>query len=162
MKRTNFIFALLTTCLWSLPLFSDAQTYIGLRLGYPTSISLKHFLSEKTAVEVYVGTRGYSSYRWINLSGAILRHNPIEDVNGLQYYFGAGASVLFWNFDNVALENNSTKTIGLNGYAGIEYVFENVPVEISLDYIPTVFINGYTSGFSGGYGTFGVRYILSR
>lgn len=143
---------------------SDAQNYkmaAGLRLGYPTSATLKYFITESSALEGYVGTRGWSGYRWFNVSGAYQIHRGIDEVPGLQYYFGAGASVFFWNYDNVFLENNSSTSIGLQGYVGLDYVFEDVPINVSVDWVPTIFLNGYGSGFGAGYGTLAVRYVLN-
>jgi len=103
MKRLLLIFAM--TCIGILATnTSNAQNYkaaAGLRLGSPWSASLKYFLTEKSAVEVYVGTRGYSSYRWTNLSGAYLVHNDldIDGLEGLQWYVGAGLSIFFWSYD---------------------------------------------------------------
>lgn len=156
---------MLLAALFAVPCFSNAQNYTlagGLRLGYPTSVSLKYFLSESSAVEGYVGTRGFSNYRWYNVSAAYQYHKPIDEVDGLQYYFGAGLSVFFWNFDNFFLEDHSTTTVGIQGYAGLDYTFESIPLALSLDWVPTVFFNGFSSGLAGGYGTLGVRYIISE
>ena len=164
MKQTKMIFLFLVAFA-AMPFFSDAQNYklaAGLRLGYPTSASLKYFMSETSALEAYVGTRGYSGYRWYNVSGAYLYHKEISGVDGLQYYFGAGASIFFWNFDTIFGERGSTTSIGLQGYAGLDYTFADAPVNITVDWIPTFFLNGFGSGLGGGYGTLGVRYIISE
>ena len=140
----------------------SAQNYdraIGLRLGYPLSVSFKNFIDESSAIEVYAGTRGFSTYRWYNIGGAYQWHNDIGDVDNLQYYFGAGASVLFWNFD--VSNSFSTTTIGLQGYAGLDYRFEDAPVNLSVDWIPTIYLgDGFTTGFGGGFGALAVRYII--
>lgn len=150
---------------------TNAQSYksaVGARLGYPLSASFKTFLSETGAAEVYVGTRGYGSgfgsYRWWTISGAYQIHNPVEigDLEGLEYYYGVGASVYFWNFDDSFLNEYSTTTFGIQGYAGLSYSFENVPINLTVDWVPTYFFNGFGSGFGAGYGTLGIRYILSR
>ena len=61
--------------------FSDsAQSYksaIGPRLGYPTSISFKHFISEPGAIEVFGGFRSYSLYKWYNVGAMYEHHKPI-------------------------------------------------------------------------------------
>ena len=51
---------------------ANSQEYksaIGLRLGYPTSITYKHFISEPGAIEVFAGFRSYSLYRWVKVGG---------------------------------------------------------------------------------------------
>ncbi|MEM6801211.1 MAG: hypothetical protein AAF696_07385 [Bacteroidota bacterium] len=141
-----------------------AQNYkraIGLRLGYPTSVTFKNFLNESHAIEAYAGTRGWSTYRWFNVAGAYQFHKDIEGVDNLQYYFGAGASVFFWSFDFDS--RFSSTTIGLQGYAGLDYSFDDIPLNISLDWIPTIYLgSAFTSGFAGGFGTLGVRYIINE
>ncbi|MEM7372446.1 MAG: hypothetical protein AAF587_27750 [Bacteroidota bacterium] len=142
------------------------KTAIGLRLGSPLSISLKHFLREPLALEVYVGTRGYtSSLRTANVSAALQFHKPLElidELDGLHYYLGVGASAFFWSygglFDGINFSDNS---IGIQGYAGLDYAFASTPINLSLDWSPTIFLNtDYVRGFGLGYGSLSIRYIF--
>ncbi|MEM6967444.1 MAG: hypothetical protein AAF573_21960 [Bacteroidota bacterium] len=141
---------------------SSAQNFAkaaGLRLGYPASVSYKQFINSSDALEFYVGTRGRrNSYRWISLSAAYQIHKPIESVEGLDYYFGAGLSAYFWNFD---IETDaSTASFGVQGYLGLSYTFEDAPINVSVDWIPTFLISGFDNGFGADYGSLAVRYIL--
>ncbi len=147
-------------------LTSQAQTYqkaIGVRLGYPLSLSYKTFVNEKSAVEVFAGTRGFSGYRWFSVSGAYQIHQPLSaaKTDGLNFYYGAGASAYFWSFDSDLIDE-STTTVGLQGYLGLDYSLKNSPINITVDWIPTLFIGGFGSGFGAGYGSLSVRYILAR
>ena len=74
---------------------SGYKSAIGLRFGYPLSVSYKHFISEPGAIEVFAGFRSYSYYSWFNIGGLYEHHKPISSVDGLQWYFGGGASVFF-------------------------------------------------------------------
>lgn len=145
---------------------ANAQNYtsaIGLRLGYPLSVSYKHFLSENGAIEVFGGFRSYSGYGWFNVGGLYQYHKPIPDVDGLNWYFGGGASVFFWNYDNDFVfgdEDDSSLSVGLLGNVGLEYTFKEAPINVSVDWVPIFFVNGYGSGFGGGYGALAVRYVL--
>jgi hypothetical protein len=157
------IFALLC----ALP--ASAQSYkgaVGLRLGYPGSVSLKYFTSERLAVEGIVGTRGYSNYRWLNAGIALLYHTPLEidDVEGLSFYYGAGVNTYFWSYKkNFINDNEPNVTLGIAGYLGLDFdCGEEIPLNITLDWSPTLFINGQLGGFGGAYGGVGVRYIFSR
>ena len=144
----------------------QAQNYkfaAGLRLGYPSAATIKLFVSENHALEVYAGTRGYSGFRWTNVSAAYQVHsNPIDGLGGLKWYTGVGGSVFFWNFGDGLF--GDTSSYGLQGYAGLEYVFDDIPLSISVDWIPTYFLGDEFSltGFDGDYGTVGVRYIISK
>lgn len=168
MKRLLFFLPLL----FSFMLITESataqeyRTAVGARLGYPLSVSLKHFLNDNGhAVEAYVGTRGWGYGRWVNISAGYQIHNPldIDGVEGLYWYYGAGASILFWNFNDPFLDdNNSSSSIGLQGYLGLDYAFDDVPVNISVDWVPTFFVNGYSNGFGAGYAGVGIRYILGQ
>lgn len=144
----------------------EYRTAVGARLGYPLSLSIKHFLNDNGhAVEAYVGTHGGGYGRWVNLSASYQVHNllDIEGLEGLYWYYGGGASVFFWNFNDPFLDdNNSAASFGIQGYLGLDYAFRGTPVNISVDWVPTVFINGYGSGFGAGYGNVGIRYILGQ
>lgn len=143
----------------------QAQLYdsvAGLRLGAPLSISYKKIINEDKAIEGYFGTRGKNGYRFINISGAYQIIEPIDlwGIEELYYYYGGGASIYFWSFDEDG--NNQAVTPGLQGYLGLEYTFPDRPINITLDWVPTLFISGHLSGLRGGYLSLGVRYVLQR
>ena len=144
---------------------ASAQDYhnaIGLRLGYPLAVSYKHYLSEKNAFEIYAGTRGFSSYRWTNVSAAYQIHNPLGS-SGLKWYFGAGATVLFYSFgDGFIGTSESSTAIGVQGYLGLEYTLGDTPLNFTLDWVPTYLFTGYGNGFGADGGSLGVRYVLGR
>ena len=143
----------------------EFKSAVGARLGYPLSISYKKFLNETNAFEIYAGTRGFNggfnyNFRSYSVSGAYLKHTPIESVEGLSYYYGGGANVNFWTFGGFEGDNAAT-SFGIQAYGGLSYTFENKPINITLDWIPSYFINGFANGFGADYGSLAVRYILS-
>lgn len=141
------------------------KTAVGLRLGYPVSISAKHFVTDDNAVEVYAGARFFEFYNWFNVSAAYQIHKPLEisEISGnLRWYYGFGASAYFWSWDTGFLDRDSNVSFGVQGYIGLDYAFENTPLNLSLDWVPSVFINGFGSGFGGGYGALSARYILNQ
>ncbi|MFN7119665.1 MAG: hypothetical protein ACK4TA_22915 [Saprospiraceae bacterium] len=142
---------------------ANAQNYtsaIGLRLGYPLSVSYKHFLNENGAIEAFGGFRSYAGYGWFNVGGLYQHHKPIADVEGLSWYFGGGASVYFWNYDNDFIGADASTSFGILGNLGLDYKFADAPINVTLDWVPAFFVNGYGSGFGGGYGALGLRYVL--
>ncbi|MDX1943498.1 MAG: hypothetical protein SFU99_23225 [Saprospiraceae bacterium] len=163
MKTTKLV--AIVILLTGLSLSAKAQSYqnaIGLRLGYPLSVSYKHFFSEQNAGEVFAGFRSYAGYGWFNLGALYEHHKPISGLDGLNWYFGGGASVFFWNYDNDFIGADSTTSIGILGTLGLDYKFADAPVNVSLDWVPVFFVNGYGSGFAGGYGALSVRYVLGE
>lgn len=149
------------TLLTSLSTAQDYKLAVGARLGYPFSASVK-YKNNSNALEAYVGFRGYGSYSWVSVTGAYQKHRELSEIlEGLSWYAGGGASLYFWTFDFVGTYN--TSTVGLQGYLGLDYKFSDYPINVSVDWIPTVFIgNGYTTGFGGGYGALAVRYTLGN
>lgn len=147
--------------------FSNA---VGARLGVPLSASYKMFLNDSDALEGYVAFRSRNNFSWVSVAGAYQRHNSFDldaEFGPLQWYYGAGASVFFYNYDFPTIpgvENDfATVALGLQGYLGLQYAFDDIPLEITADWIPTIYIgNGYNTGFGAGFGSLGVRYILNR
>lgn len=138
----------------------DYQSAIGLRFGYPLSATYKFFTNESAAFEFYAGFRGYSFYNYINVGAMYQVHKPISGVDGLSWYFGGGASALIYNFDT-GFDDDGNFGIGLNGVLGLDYKFANAPINLSVDWMPTIYITGYLSGFGGGLGALSARYTLN-
>ena len=164
MKAIN-ISAVFTIILFFFTQNGNAQVYrtaIGARLGYPLSASIKAFISNESAVEGYVGFRNWPNYRWVSINGAYQVHFPIAEVPNLQWYLGAGGGLYFWNYKVLGSDRNSQLGIGVQGYLGLDYTFEDAPLNLTIDWIPTVFLSGYRTGFGATYGNVGVRYVLGR
>ena len=157
MKRLFFvvIFAI-AGCLMHLNA-QDYQTSIGLRAGLSSGITLKHFISTADAVE------GILTTRWggFNLTGLYERHMRAFDTDHLYFYFGGGAHLGVWGGKaNPWFSDNNTYTvIGLDGILGLEYVFDEIPFNISLDWKPGINLIGYT-GFWGDEMALSFRYIF--
>lgn len=164
MKRLILLFLLTASlCVSQNSYAQDYSSAIGLRLGYPLSLSYKTFLNDQGAVEVFGGIRGFSTYSWVNIGGAYQHHQDISGVEGLNWYIGGGASVFFWNFkDSFFGDNSSSTTFGILGNIGLDYTFPETPINVSVDWMPIYFINGFGNGFGGGYGGLAIRYVLGR
>jgi hypothetical protein len=150
MKNLFLVFIIFLGCV----ITSQAQDYdsaIGLRLGYPNSVTYKKFVSESNAIELYGGIRSYFGSTLININGAYQIYTPIESVDNLQWYYGAGAGVNL---------GNGFTSISLSGYIGLDYRFEDIPIALSIDYVPTYFLGSSALNFQSGYGNLAVRYIL--
>lgn len=150
---------------------ASAQNYnsaIGARLGIPLSLSYKTFINENIAIEGVFGFRSRRflgvGYTQFNVIGLAEIHNDVSSIDNLQWYFGGGAGAYFTSFSNgfnFNGEDDGAFTLGISGVVGAEYTISEAPVTLSVDWLPTFFINGFGSGFSAGYGAIGVRYILN-
>lgn len=135
---------------------SSAQSYntgLGLRFGGLTSgITLKHFISQKAALEgiLSIGNRS------VVLTGLYEMHAPIDQTSQLKVYYGVGAHLGFFQDGGSYYYNSkrlytSTTVVGIDGILGLDYKFRNAPINISLDIKPFVdFFNGNYIYFDGG------------
>jgi hypothetical protein len=135
----------------------DYQTGIGLRGGAWSGVTLKHFISDKTALE------GIFDSRWhgVNLTGLYEIHKNAFDTNHLNWYYGVGAHLGFYDSQYKKWGDNtgSYMLLGIDGILGLEYNFEEIPFNISIDWKPTFNVIGY-SGFWGDGGAISLRYIF--
>ncbi len=158
----KFIFTLCLAVAMLSGIALNAQSYqsaIGARLGVPFAASYKMFITEPGAIELFAGFRGYTGYSWLSINGAYEHHFPISGVDNLSWYVGGGAGFQFWTWRNAALDQNTSFSV--MGILGLDYKFEEIPLNLSLDWMPTFFINGFLGGFGGGYGSLSARYILN-
>jgi len=127
-------------------------------------IALTFCLCFVSQTEAVAGYRGWFGYNAISLNGAYQVHKDFESVDGLQWYFGGGGGIDFYSYSG--LEESNT-VIKVSGYLGLQYTFEDTPISVTIDWVPTFGIGdnllGFNNtGFQGGYGGLGVRYILGR
>jgi len=155
--RKIFMTAIIMICVVA---FSNAQDYntgIGLRGGLSNGLTIKHFLGEKTAIE------GILSSRWkgFNITGLYEIHKQAFDTERLNWYYGVGGHVGFWNGNDVdwVNDNDDYTVIGIDGILGLEYNFKEIPINLSVDWKPAMNIIGY-SGFWGDGGALSIRYIF--
>lgn len=135
----------------------DYKTAVGLRGGISQGLTVKYFVSEQHAFEGILTTRWHGSL----LTGLYEKHKDFNAVP-LKWYYGYGAHAGFWEgFDNHPWfdDDDSHFTLGIDGILGIEYTFDNLPINISLDWKPFFEIVGY-SGFEGDSGAISVRYTF--
>lgn len=159
MKKILFsLFICLGFAVTQLSAQQDYKTAVGVRLGVPLSLSFKQFISEKGAVEAFGGFKSYSGYGWFNVGAMYEHHKAIPAVDGLAWYVGGGAAAYFWNFDFTTDE--STTSFSVLGCIGLDYKFANIPLNLSVDWVPAYSFNSYASGFGGGYGALSARYVI--
>lgn len=135
----------------------DYNTGIGLRGGFFSGLTVKHFLDERNALE------GLLSTRWsgFDITGLYEVHDQAFNVPRLNWYYGGGAHIGFWDGSHVnwAHDTRSYTVIGVDGILGIEYNFADVPINIGLDWKPTLNLIGH-DGFWGDGGALSIRYIF--
>ncbi len=149
----------------------SAQNYksaVGLRLGVPAALSYKFFINETSAIELYGSYRRWGAYLShvtdYGLGATYQIHNDLSNVlDGLQWFYGGGAGVNFYSYsDDIYYENEGGLGILVHAALGLDYRFSEAPVNLSVDWKPTIALTGYGNGFGAGYGALSVRYILGE
>lgn len=117
---------------------------IGLRGGYGCELSYQRMLSPSSRAEFDLGL----FYADFNVAGMYQWVWGLDNViaEGFAWYAGVGADLLIGN----------NLRIGALGQIGLEYNFIDIPLQISLDYRPTIFFD--EDGFEGRGVALGVRY----
>jgi len=136
---------------------SNYNTGIGFRGGLSNGLTIKHFLDSETALE------GLASFRWsgYHITGLYEKHAPAFDVLGFNWYYGVGGHIGFWDGDDNPWfdDNQSYTVVGVDGIIGLEYTFEEIPINLSVDWKPAFNLAGDT-GFWGDDAGFSVRFVF--
>jgi hypothetical protein len=120
----------------------DYKTALGVRLSSSSamvnnSISLKHFLNEKTAVEAL-----FSFGDPLALGALVEMHKPLG-TSGIQWFYGGGGYIAFVKTYNATKAKDETDVnFGAQGVIGMDYKFANIPLNLSLDWKPELNIVG--------------------
>ncbi|MEO7767530.1 MAG: hypothetical protein ABIS01_08895 [Ferruginibacter sp.] len=128
----------------------EYKTAAGLRLG-PNSAAItagftvKHFLDDQHAIEGILGIND-----GIGLCGLYEWHKPVVSVEHLQWFVGAGPYAAY---------RNKTTYIGAAGIVGVDYKFQDIPLNFSIDWKPE--LNILTSvGFEASGVGFSARFTF--
>lgn len=147
MKQVLLVFSIMFST------FSFSQAYktaVGLKGGYPGygSLNVKHYFSGPNAIEASLG--GGANYLWLQ---GLYEINKTLPTDGLNWYLGVGPNVGLGN-----ISNNSGFYFSGVGVIGIEYTFQDLPIDLALDTGPVLSIVP-SIGFYWG-GGIAVRYTL--
>ena len=125
MKKT-IIIALLG--LFSLGIAAqDSGFGAGVIFGEPTGLSLKSWMSSKTAVDAAVTWSAVDDFLYIHADFLIHNFNIIDVSDGqLPLYFGLGAKVGF----------GQDVIFGARIPIGLDYMFSGAPIDIFVEIVP--------------------------
>ncbi|HAJ98833.1 MAG TPA: hypothetical protein DCM62_02290 [Bacteroidales bacterium] len=112
------------------------QNALGLRVGVASGISFKHFISKTDAIELMVGFHHQS----IQIGGLFQRHAQAFDIAGMQWYYGGGGFLGFYDGRYHPSWNAPGRftVLGAMGVVGLEYKIEDIPISIGLDITPAI------------------------
>lgn len=122
------------------------KTAIGVRAGGTSGLTFKRFISSQNAIEVIV----WGNRNWLGITGLYEFYKPAFNTAGLNWYYGVGAHVNFydnsWGWSKNQY-NENVIGLGVDGIAGIEYKIKPIPIALSLDLKPNIEV--YTNGNLG-------------
>jgi hypothetical protein len=156
MKKLTIVLTL-AIFITSLSSAQDYKNAAGIRLGTSIGGTIKHFVGERSAFEGLLTTR----WQGLEITGLYEIHNNAFDVSRLNWFFGFGGHLGFYNGDHTTWGEEGTNYIivGIDGIIGMDYSFEDVPINLSLDWKPMFNLTGYT-GFWGDALALSVRYTF--
>ena len=115
--------------------------------GLTSGITYKHKFSNHNAFEG-IATFGY---RNALITGLYEVHRPIENANGLQWFYGGGGHIgvfankgRYWIYKDhgkhvyVVEDGPSILVPGFDFILGLEYKFNNAPFTLGLDFKPFI------------------------
>ncbi|MFA9211808.1 MAG: hypothetical protein ACEQR5_08265 [Moraxellaceae bacterium] len=153
MKKIGIIAAISLMC--QLSFAQDYKTAIGVKGGFPAygSLNLKHDFG-KAMGEFRLGGSGNSFI----VQGLYEQNYDLQD--GIQWYYGLGASIGSWNGNGHLYNENhySGFYMSVDGVLGLEYTIPDLPINVALDAGPSFVISPLTRLAFGG--AVAVRYIL--
>jgi hypothetical protein len=140
MKKAILIFILIS----SFTGLADAQEYktgLGLRLGAGVGVSVKHFINRRDAIEGLLVTR----WSGFDMTGLYEVHGEAFQTEHLNWYYGGGAHLGFYDGDHTywGAPGYAYNIFGIDGILGLEYTFEEVPINLGLDFKPALNLIGY-------------------
>jgi len=153
-----FAFSFLFTSSISAQSYSTAA---GAKFLWGLNGTYKKEMKESLYIDVYAGIGFGSNYSSINGGAALEWHKPIESIENLYWYYGGGAYFATYSWNSGFGSNSSSFDLGINAVIGLDYAFEEIPLNISVDWMPGFNLIG-SSGFYGRTGGLAARYILNR
>jgi hypothetical protein len=134
----------------------DYQGAFGYRGGPSNGLTLKYFIQPDIALEGLLTAR-FGGY---NITGLYEIHKEPFSVSNLYFYYGFGGHIGSWQTVSGKHwwdDGINHTVIGADGIAGIEYNFDRIPLNLSLDYKPGLNIIGYPKFWSDEF-SISVRY----
>lgn len=133
----------------------DYNNAIGGRFGAANGISFKTKLNKGAMLELIGNFRSSKGANYVNLTGLYEVYNPINGAQGLNWFYGGGASIGSYK----VRDYKGDVYLSLDGVLGLDYKFKGVPINLSLDWIPTLQVTPNTDFYSGDVGL-GIRFTF--
>ena len=120
----------------------------GLRGGTGATVTYKKFLSDPLALEIIVGSFDYDYFG----AGVLIEKHTEMNFSRLQWYWGLGPYINF---------SSDFTAFGAIGALGLDFSFESIPIQISVDWTPRIRLAGADAKLIVKRAGVGIRYIIS-
>jgi hypothetical protein len=124
---------------------------LGIRGGLTSGIEYRYYTSDSHSIKALLGNRSFNGRRGLQLHALteFYQYDVFDFSYQLVLYYGAGAHVGYESWDVVRYQGNtswqdskSAFVTGVDVLAGVEYLFYEAPVTLSLEVKPFVDILG--------------------
>jgi hypothetical protein len=119
-------------------LTGDYHAAIGIRAGETTGVTFKFKTGGSSSVELLAGF--WSD--WLNLTALYEKNVNAFNVNGMNWYYGAGGHVSFatgsYYNDGRRYTRGDDFALGIDGIVGLEYKIPPIPFALSIDIKPLI------------------------
>lgn len=139
-----------------------SKNALGLRLGdndgFGGEISYQRGMGSNNRLEFDLGWRNSKHVDAFKLTGLYQWVWNIE--GGFNWYAGVGAGIGSWSIDE-KYGDDSGSFVFAAGDIGIEYNFQEAPIQLSLDFRPELYFGGDYADSRDGFGpdiALGIRY----
>lgn len=140
-----------------------SKNALGLRIGgdseFGVGVNYQRALKENNRLELELGWRNSSNYNAVKVTGI---YEWVWNIDGgFNWYAGPGLGIGSYShkyhYDNKKYKDSGAYAL-ITGNIGIEYNFSELPLQISLDFRPEIYLNDkYRDGFQSDFGV-GIRY----
>lgn len=156
MRKIIFIIAFIV--LGSIAYAQDYNAAIGFRGGESQGLTFKTFVGGESAFDFILGTH----YHGINFTVLYEKHaNDIFGIDNLALFYGFGGHVGFYNSSYwpwATTAYSSGPVVGIDGVVGVEYTFDEIPINIALDIVPAFNVVPYFGYWQRG--ALSIRYTF--
>ena len=156
----KIIVPFITVCLLLISALTVSAQYknaVGVRLGDAYGVTYKTFIQPNRALDFILNVRNRKNDNHFILTGLYEIHNPINGAPGLNWYYGAGASLGALSYKDDDRDNDIY--LSADGVLGLDYVVPGSPLNLSLDWKPALVLTPYTGFYERGVGL-SIRIIL--
>ena len=134
---------------------SNYRHALGVKFPGGFSVTYKTFVTTTNNIEAQatVWNKGFRT------SGLYeFNFYSFPTAQNLSWFVGPGVHIGFWKAQYQKTYNSSVD-LGIDGIIGLDYKFNKTPINVSIDWQPSVTLLGST-GFTPAYGGFAVRYTF--